>query len=107
MWKDGVECCDDCGLPLPGGTARVLDDETLCERCYAKKAKSVRWIMTQVVADTVLLAIGLVAFILVWHIPVIIYLKFFIWAGALYSVFLARPHVHAMVKDILMRRKAH
>ena len=103
---DDVERCEKCGTPLPAGSARVLEDELLCARCYEKKVGSWRWFSVTIAADGALLLAAIVAFVIVQRLPLPnLPLKAALFAFSLVAIAFLRPHLQSVAKDLLMKKK--
>ncbi|MHC4713616.1 MAG: LIM domain-containing protein [Planctomycetota bacterium] len=107
MFAYDGERCNDCGAPLLGGAGRTLEDELLCERCYEKKSKSVRWLLVQIIADGSLVVAGIIALLISLSLPMVMIFRAGVFAATLIGLVYARPAVIAFVKDLLMKRKTH
>ena len=107
MLKNGVECCDECEAPLPSYSGRTLDDELLCGRCYEKKSKSLRWLLVKSTASVMLALVAIAAFVVTWCLPIPggLFVKVPIFGSMLVGIAHLRPHLVAIAKDILMRKK--
>jgi len=106
MFINDIERCGKCGTPLPAGSARVLEDELLCARCYEKKVGSLRWFSVTVAADGFLLPAAIVAFVIVQRLPLPdLPLKAALFAFSLVAVAFLRPHLQSVAKDLLMGKR--
>jgi hypothetical protein len=105
--RNGYECCDECGKRLRHSLGATLDDELLCPACYKRKSRSLRWILVNVITNSVVFGGCLFLVLNMFTLSALSVLKVILLPFAAVALIMARPRILAVVKDIFMKRHAY